>query len=61
MSKQRARAKSWWKLTLSALDIILGIASEKPRRLQYCPAKAQALYDEQSISGHEYAKCIHRK
>ena len=48
-----------WKFVLVALKVAVVIASDKQPRSRYTAGKAQQLYEDGSISGTEYAKCIH--
>lgn len=48
-----------FKVALFALNVIVAIASDEHPRPRYTAAKAKELYEDDAISGTEYARCIH--
>jgi hypothetical protein len=48
-----------WKISLVLLNAALAIGSDERSKPRYTAGKAQELYDDGSISGAEYARCIH--
>ncbi|PJE14662.1 hypothetical protein [Legionella sp.] len=48
-----------WKLVILSLQVIASFASDGQSKPRYTAGKAQQLYEEDAITGSEYAKCIH--
>lgn len=48
-----------WKLVILSLQVIASFASDGRSKPRYTAGKAQQLYEEDAITGSEYAKCIH--
>ena len=48
-----------WKISLVLLNAALAIGSDERSKQRYTAGKAQELYEDGSISGAEYARCIH--
>ena len=48
-----------FKFGLFALNVIVAIASDEHPKPRYTAAKAKELYEDDAISGAEYARCIH--
>ncbi|MDI1351861.1 MAG: hypothetical protein PSV35_03685 [bacterium] len=48
-----------WKFALLSLQVFAALASDDRSKPRYTAGKAQQLYEEDAISGTEYAKNIH--
>ncbi|WP_133137185.1 hypothetical protein [Legionella rowbothamii] len=51
--------KILWKFAFLTLQAIASFASDDRSKTRYIAGKAQQLYEEDAISGSEYAKSIH--
>ena len=51
--------KILWKFAFLTLQVIASFASDDRSKTRYTGGKAQQLYEEDAISGSEYAKSIH--
>lgn len=48
-----------WKFALLSLRVFVALASDDRSKPRYTAGKAQQLYEEDAISGIQYAKNIH--
>lgn len=48
-----------WKISLVLLNAALATGSDERSKPRYTAAKAKELYDDDAISGTEYARCVY--
>lgn len=48
-----------WKISLVLLNAALAIGADDRAKPRYTAAKAKELYDDDAISGSEYARCVY--